>query len=264
MKMMNARKMLTALGLTAACITLLLCAPASYAQEKEGNATTPPSAAASPALRAESVNADASAESIRQEIRRILDRPDFRLAGETQARPLPRWMQWIRDAWRKFWSNISQSGERIAESAPWFPYAIVAIAGAALLVMTWRIISESFFEGRIARAGKGQGDNTTPAKLLAAASAAYADGDVQRAIRLLFSAAILSLFGDAAKTTPTYLLSAKLALIEGAPQDDFRQLKHSFDVTFYGGAAAGKEDYENARRITMKLCRVNEEVEDGQ
>lgn len=255
--------MLTAIALAAACLMLLPAAHASFAQDKISSAPAATSAAVpAAALEAPSGEAAASPASIKQDIRRILDRPDFKLARETQARPLPKWIQWIKDAWRKMWDRVFELGTRIAEGSPWIPYAAMAIAGGVLLLMTWRIISESFFESKVVRAGKEDGDKPSPGKLVSAAAAAYADGDVQRAIRLLFSAAILSLFGEVARTTPTYLLSAKLALSEGAPMDDFRQLKRSFELTFYGGAQAGRTDYENARLITMKLRKVNEEAVD--
>jgi hypothetical protein len=264
--MMKRRKMLTAIALAAACLMLLPFAPASFAQDTKGKVPGPPPPGAAPTATQEAPGNEiaVSPDSIKQDIRRILDRPDFRLARETQTRPIPKWIQWIKDTWRRMWDHVSEGGTRIAEGAPWIPYAVMAIAGGVLLLMTWRIISESFFEGKVARAGKEDGDKPSPGKLMAAAAAAYADGDVQRAIRLLFSAAILSLFGEAARTTPTYLLAAKLALSEGAPIDDFRQLKRSFELTFYGGAQAGRIDYENARLITMKLRKVNEEAVDEQ
>ncbi len=257
--------MLTVFALAAACFMLLPIVPVSFAQDTKSSEPATTSAAV-PAATQEALGSAtaASPDRIKQDIKRILDRPDFKLARETQARPLPKWIQWIRDTWRKMWDSVSEGGSRIAEGAPWVPYAVMAIAGGILLLMTWRIISESFFESKVARAGKEDGHKPSPGKLMSAAAAAYADGDVQRAIRLLFSAAILSLFGEAARTTPTYLLSAKLALSEGAPLDDFRQLKRSFELTFYGGAQAGRIDYENARRITMKLRKVNEEAVDEQ
>lgn len=263
MKMMKRRKMLTVIALAAACLMLLPAAHASFAQNtKSGDPASTSPAVPAAAQDAASGEPATSPESIKQDIQRILDRPDFKLARETQARPLPKWIQWIKDAWRRMWNRVSERGTSIAEGAPWIPYVAMAIAGGVLLLMTWRIISESFFESKVAHAGKENGDKPSPGKLMSAAAAAYADGDVQRAIRLLFSAAILSLFGEAARTTPTYLLSAKLALSEGAPIDDFRQLKRSFELTFYGGAQAGRIDYENARRITMKLRKVNEEAVD--
>ena len=262
---MKRRKILIAIALAVACITLLPAAPASFAQETRiGEPAT--TSTAVPVAEQATLDGDAAAspEIIKQDIRRILDRPDFKLARETQARPLPKWIQWIRDTWRKLWERVSERGTRLAEGSPWIPYAVMAIAGGILLLMTWRIISESFFESKVANAGKEASDRPSPGKLMSAAASAYADGDVQRAIRLLFSAALLSLFGEAARTTPTYLLSAKLALSEGAPMEDFRLLKRSFEMSFYGGAQAGNVDYENARRITLKLRKINEEATDEQ
>jgi hypothetical protein len=248
-------------------VMLTAAAAAAHAQDSSAKpSASPPTKTAQEAApanpQAKDANGALKAAGIRVEIKRILARPDFRLAQTTEPKELPAWLRAIRDAWHKFWNRFSEGSAHIADNMPWLPYAVIAVAGAVLLLMTWRVISESFFERKAALAGAKQADGLTPQKLYSLALAAYADGDMQQAIRLLFRAAILSLFGESARTTPTYMLTAKLATIENAPREDFFLLKRSFETTFYGGVAATKNDFENARAIALKLRRVNEEVTD--
>ena len=96
----------------------------------------------------------ARAAQLRAEIRAILNRPEFKFAGQGESRPVPEWLQWLRRAWDSMWNRISETGQRIGEDAPWLMVVLLAIAAAVMLILIWRVISESFFERRGTPAGR--------------------------------------------------------------------------------------------------------------
>jgi hypothetical protein len=244
----------------AASLALMLLPAATSSQEPAATETAAAQAASE--VEAEILSSDqhtARAAQLRTEIRAILNRSEFKFAGQGESRPVPRWVQWLRRAWDNMWNRISETGQRVGENAPWLMFVLLAIAAAVMLILIWRVLSESFFERRGAAAGRRDRDELTPAMLYEQAAAAGARGDFPEAVRLLFKAAVLSLFGQAATTTPAVMLRTKLMAMEGAPVVEFTGLKRYFDSSFYGGTMVNRSDYENARNYALALRRVNEE-----
>lgn len=245
----------------AASLALVLPPTGTFSRELTATET----AAQDTSVKAETLSSGqhtARAAQLRAEIRAILNRPEFKFAGQGESRPVPEWLQWLRRAWDSMWNRISETGQRIGEDAPWLMVVLLAIAAAVMLILIWRVISESFFERRGTPAGRRDADELTPAMLFEQAATTGARGDFPEAVRLLFKAAVLSLFGQAASTTPTVMLRAKLMATEGAPVSEFTGLKRYFDSSFYGGAVVNRADYENARNYALALRRVNEEEPD--
>jgi len=246
----------------AASLALMLLSAAASSQEP---AATEIAAQAASEVEAEILSSDqhtARAAQLRTEIRAILNRSEFKFAGQGESRPEPKWLLWLRRAWDNMWTRFQDTGERIGERAPWLMFVLLAIAAAVMLILIWRVLSESFFERRRAPAGRRDQDELTATMLFERAATAGARGDFPEAVRLLFKAAVLSLFGQAASTTPAVMLRAKLMAMEGAPVSEFSGLKRYFDSSFYGGAMVNRADYENARNYAMALRRINEEEAD--
>ena len=248
--------------LFAACLAILLPSAVAYSQESAPVEPTPQVASDAEADIASSEQHLARAAKLRTEIRAILDRPEFKFAGRGESRPIPKWLQWLRRTWDNMWKRFQETGERVGEDAPWLMFVLLAIAAAVMLVLIWRVISESFLERRGDPAGRRDRDELTPAMLFEQAATAGARGDFPEAVRLLFKAAVLSLFGQAAATTPAVMLRAKLMAMESGPVSEFTGLKRYFDSSFYGGAMVSRTDYENARNYALALRRVNEEEPD--
>jgi|GEM_PF-3171483 len=246
----------------AACLALMLLPMPTSSQEPTAAETA---AQVAPELEANAISSDkqiARAAKLRAEVRSILDRPDFKFAGQGESLPEPKWLQWLRRAWNNMWTRFQETGERIGEDAPWLVFVLLAIAAAVMLILIWRVISESFFERRGSPSGPRDRNEVTPAMLFEQAAAAGARGDFPEAVRLLFKASALSLFGQAAATTPAVMLRAKLMAMEGGPVSEFTGLKRYFDSSFYGGSMVNRADYENARNFALALRRVNEEEPD--
>jgi len=246
----------------AASLALMLLPAATSSQEP---ALTEAAAQATSEVEADIVSSDqyaSRAAQLRTEIRAILNRPEFKFAGQGESRPVPRWLQWLKRAWDNMWNRISETGQRVGENAPWLMFVLLAIAAAVMLILIWRVISESFFARRGAPAGRRDRDELTPAMLFERAATAGARGDFPEAVRLLFKAAVLSLFGQTATTTPAVMLRAKLMAMEGGPVSEFTGLKRYFDSSFYGGAMVNRADYETARNYALALRRINEEEPD--
>lgn len=240
-------------------LALMPAYPATFSQEHPPDETVvvAPVEAEVEAARADEYSPRAAA--LRAEIRTILNRPEFRFAGQGEARPLPLWMQWIKRTWNSMWRRLLEAGERVGEQSPWLVPVLLGIAAAVLLLLIWRVVSESFFQRRGLQEGLKDKGEPAPSMLFERASAAARKGDFTEAVRLLFQAAVLSLFGESARTTPAVMLRSRLLAIEGAPLSEFIELKRCFDSSFYGGAPVSRTDYENARASALALRRINEE-----
>ncbi|OGK09415.1 MAG: hypothetical protein A2Y63_06515 [Candidatus Riflebacteria bacterium RBG_13_59_9] len=202
----------------------------------------------------------ARAAQIRAEIKAILARSDFaQLRATGQRRPTPRWLEWIREIWDRSLAGLIRSAERVGGAAPWLPYALLLLAALALVLMTWRVVIESFLTHRPGSADRREDARLAPQRLFEMAAGAAGRGDYSSAVRFLFQAAVLSLFGDLAQTTPSYLLLVRLRTMTEAPLDEFARLTSHFDASFYGGAPVSRTDYENAQHDALRLRRASEE-----
>lgn len=199
------------------------------------------------------------AAEIRARIRAILARPDFARAAARDAKPETRWIRWLREVWNRFWSGAADSAVQLGETHPWVLYAALLLAALVLLLMTYRVLSASFWERRSAATEGGRKPPPDSNRLFSRAIEAASDGDYAQAVRFLFHSAAVSLFGEAALTTPTYALLLRLNATRSACAAGFARLNHCFSASFYGGAPISCDDYERARRDAIVLRGVREE-----
>jgi len=206
---------------------------------------------------------DARTRRLRNEIKRILSQSQFKDLGAGVKKPLPRWLQRLRDLWEDLWATVSGGVSRAGESNPWVLFVVIGLCALVLLEMLRRVLRDSLFYTPRAQNGQG-GTRMTPEELLAKAAQAHRDGNDTEAIRLVFHAALHSLFGESAKHAPSMKLAAELAASAEAPVEAFQQLNRSFEQAYYGGAEVRGADYERARSLAAALREFAGRGEDNE
>jgi hypothetical protein len=206
---------------------------------------------------------DAKAQHLRGEIERILAQSQFKSLRPGERKPLPRWLRLLRGFWEDLWSTVSGGAARLGESNPWAVFVVIGLCALVLLEMLRRVLRDSLFYAPKQQDGQDKA-HLTPEELLSRAAQAHRDGNDPEALRLVFHAALLSLFGEAAEQTPSLKLAAELAAAADAPVDAFQNLNRSFERAFYGGAEVRSADYEQARSLTATLRRFAGKGEDDE
>lgn len=206
---------------------------------------------------------EAKAQQLRSEIQRILAQSQFKSSRPGERKPLPRWLRVLRELWEDLWSTVSGGTARLGESNPWAVFVVIGLCALVLLEMLRRVLRDSLFYAPKQQDGQDKA-RLTPEELLAKAAQLHRDGNDPEALRLVFHAVLLSLFGETFEQTPSLKLAAELATATDAPVEAFLQLNRSFERAYYGGADVRGSDYEQARNLATALRRFAGKGEDNE